>query len=275
MTSRALSRRPIGVFDSGLGGLTVVRELQQRLPAESILYLGDTARVPYGPKSPRTVRRFAVEAMAFLRRRRVKMAVIACNTVSSLALPECRRTAGAPVVGVLGPGVRAAVEATRGGRIGVLGTRATVASRAYERGIRRALPRAVVVAQACPLFVPLVEEGFLDHAVTDSVALGYLRPMQKAGVDTVVLGCTHYPLLKGVLRRVLGPRVALIDSAFETARDVEAALARSGLLRTGSGRGRATYFVTDGPETFRRVGERFLGSPLRGVRRTVLPEAAS
>ncbi len=262
-------RRAIGVFDSGVGGLTVVRALKKRLPSESLVYLGDTARVPYGSKSPETVARFASEAMRFFRGRGVKLVVVACNTVSSVALATCRREARSPVVSVLEPGVRAAAAATRNMRLAVLGTRATIQSGAYRSGLLRLLPRAHVVSSACPLFVPLAEEGWERRPAARSIAREYLRPVMRARVDTVVLGCTHYPLLAGVLRSLLGPRVALIDSADETARAVETELRRRHLAAPGGSRGPSRYFVTDSPEGFRRVAERFLRasvSPLALVR---------
>jgi len=211
------SSAPIGVFDSGIGGLTVVHELIRQLPHESIVYFGDTARVPYGPKSPDTVRRYSREIAAYLTEQGVKAIVVACNTATAHALGTLRGELALPVVGVVEPGARAAVAATRTGRIGVIGTVGTIKSGAYERAICALSPTAQVVARACPLFVPLVEEGWVDHEATRLVAETYLEPLVKANVDTLVLGCTHYPLLKPLLRQVMGPDIRLIDSAEETA----------------------------------------------------------
>lgn len=267
MTDRR--QHPIGVFDSGLGGLTVVRELSRRLPHEDIIYVGDTARVPYGTKSPDTIRRYALQIAFTLLQRKVKLIVVACNTASALALKSLR-SLPIPVVGVIAPGARAAVEAGRGRRIGVIGTKATVASGAYEAAIHALDPRASVWQQACPLFVPLVEEGWTDTAVTRSIARTYLTPLLKRRVEALVLGCTHYPLLKKTLAAVAGPRVALIDSAEETAKDVEAALSRRGLLSASTRRGRMVSLVTDHPEAFSRLGARFLGRATPAARRLML-----
>src|SRR4051812_4127255 len=205
------SPQPIGVFDSGIGGLTVVRELMRQLPQESVVYFGDTARVPYGPKSPDTVRRYSREIASFLLKQQAKAIVIACNTATAHALSVLREEFSVPVIGVVEPGARAAARATSGGRIGVIGTAGTVASGAYDRAIRAILPDARVVTKACPLLVPLVEEGWIDHPVTAQVAREYLAPLMDEQIDTLVLGCTHYPLLKDVLCRALGRGVTLID----------------------------------------------------------------
>ena len=265
-----MNRRPIGVFDSGIGGLTVVRELLHQLPNESLIYFGDTARVPYGNKSPATVRRYAREILDFLVARDVKMVVVACNTASAHALEELKRVAAVPVEGVIDPGARAAVAASRSGRIGVIGTAGTIASGAYERAIHAHAGAAVVVAQACPLFVPLVEEGWLDHPATRLVAEAYLGGLAARDIDTLVLGCTHYPLLKPLLGDVLGPSITLIDSAEQTARAVAAALADSGLHAPKTAEGGVHFVVSDAPETFKRVGKRFLGERVREIELVVL-----
>ncbi|MGH7537918.1 MAG: glutamate racemase, partial [Gemmatimonadales bacterium] len=202
-----MNAAPLGVFDSGIGGLTVARALFENLPRESVIYFGDTARVPYGPKSPETVRRYSAEILAFLLHQGVKAVVVACNTSTAHALDYLRAYAPVPVVGVIEPGARAAVAATASGRIGVIGTAGTVASGAYERAIKALRPDATVVSQACPLFVPLVEEGWFEHPATQLVAREYLLPLERAHVDVLVLGCTHYPLLKPLLAGVLGPAV--------------------------------------------------------------------
>ena len=211
------SSRPVGVFDSGIGGLTVAHEILRQLPAESLVYFGDTARVPYGPKSPDTVCRYSREISAFLRDQDVKAIVVACNTATAHALPMLRDELPIPVLGVVEPGARAAVRASAGGHIGVIGTAGTIRSGAYERAIRDLDPDARITTRACPLLVPLVEEGWIDHPVTQAVAREYVEPLVEQGINALVLGCTHYPLLKRLLCGVLGPGVSLIDSAAETA----------------------------------------------------------
>jgi glutamate racemase len=252
--------RPIGIFDSGVGGLTVLSEVRKLLPGEGIVYLGDTARVPYGTKSEETVKRFSRENTRFLLSRGVKAVVVACNTSTALALGSVRRMAGVPVVGVVEPGAKAAAAATRNGRVGVIGTEATIASGAYQRALRKINPMVLTVSQPCPLFVPLAENGWLDNKVTTETALIYLTPLVEAGVDTLVLGCTHYPLLKKVIGKVMGPKVTLIDSAFETARRVRDVLAGEGLLGSGKGTAGLRFFVTDHPAKFTGVGRTFLGT---------------
>ena len=255
---------PLGVFDSGIGGLTVAREVFERLPHESVIYFGDTARVPYGPKSPDTVRRYSGEILSYLLKRGVKAVVVACNTSTAHALDFLRERSPVPVVGVIEPGSRAAVAASKSGRIGVIGTAGTIASGAYERAIKALKPDARVTAVACPLFVPLVEEGWFDHPAAELIAREYLAPLQKAGVDTLVLGCTHYPLLKPLLERVMGKDVRLIDSAAETARTVAQELKARELVADG-GKPTHTFVVSDDEARFRRVGETFLGDRLKDV----------
>ncbi|MBI3792898.1 MAG: glutamate racemase [Gemmatimonadetes bacterium] len=256
---------PIGVFDSGVGGLTVAHAIRQRLPHEALIYVGDTARVPYGPKSPDTVRRYAQEIADWLVGQGVKLVVVACNTATAHALDTLRATLRVPVIGVIEPGARAAVAADHDGHIGVIGTTGTVASGAYERAIRALAPSVTVTARACPLFVPLVEEGWLDGDVTEAVARRYLQPLVDDHVDAVVLGCTHYPLLKPVLARTLGPAVILIDSAEETARETERVLEARALAAAPRPGPRLRVVVTDAPAAFLRQAERFLGEPLDGV----------
>lgn len=260
-----LSERAIGVFDSGIGGLTVVRELTRRLPHEHIVYFGDSARVPYGTKSPETVTRFTREAAQFLVRREIKYLVIACNTASALALPSLEKELELPVSGVILPGARAAIRATRSRRIGVIATQATVRSRAYEDAIASLSPGAEVTATACPLFVPLAEEGWTEGDVVERVAAIYLEPLRQQKVDTLILGCTHYPLLRSTIARIAGDGVALVDTAEETVDDVSARLECLGLRRTSSSNGDRHYFVSDLPAQFREVGSRFLGSPITPV----------
>src|SRR6202795_4541134 len=221
--------RPIGVFDSGIGGLTVVKALRERLPNETIVYLGDTARVPYGPKSPETVQRYAVELAGMLMRKNAKALVVACNTVSSVALPLLAKKFAVPIIGVIEPGARAALQATRNRHIGVIGTRATIRSGAYEQALRAADNNVHVSSRACPLLVPLIEEGLLDDDVTDRVIVRYLGPLLADGIDTLVLGCTHYPLLGAAIARVLGREITLVDSAENCATAVQETLDRQSL----------------------------------------------
>lgn len=268
-------RRPLGVFDSGIGGLTVVRELLREVPGERLVYLGDTARSPYGSKSPQNLIRFALEVGAFLKAKGVKMLVVACNSSSAYSLPALRRSLGIPVVGVIEAGARAAVGRRKGQRVGVVGTHATVRSGAYQKAILSLAPGARVFSQACPLFVPLVEEGWARHPVALQAARHYLLPLKRAGVESVVLGCTHYPLLKPVIAKVLGPDIALVDSARETAREVKELLHTAGLTsgRTRVAFGDHRFYVTDLPQQFSSQGRRFLGRALtvKQVRLSVLP----
>jgi glutamate racemase len=259
-----VSERAIGVFDSGVGGLTVFKEIMHLLPREELIYLGDTARVPYGTKSPRTVLRYAFEAASFLMTQQVKMLVVACNTASSVALPVLEEHFSLPVIGVIEPGARKAVAVTRGGKVGVIGTEGTVKSGAYTRAIQALNPAIEVFAIPCPLFVPLAEEGWADHQVAGLAAAEYLSPLVEKGIDTLVLGCTHYPLLKNTLRKVLGSDVDLVDSAEETAATVAGLLGERNIPRCGPP-GRSRFFVTDVPTRFERVGGAFLGAALTGV----------
>ena len=264
------ARRAIGVFDSGIGGLTVVHEIMMRLPNEDIVYLGDTARLPYGTKSPETVLRFSRETLAFLKRKNVKMIVVACNTASSVALPRLKEEEELPMVGVLIPGARAAARATTTKRVGVIGTTATIRSGAYEDALWGLDSQIKIWSRACPLFVPLVEEGWIDDEVTTLAAKRYLDPMAEFDADALVLGCTHYPVIKGIISRVVGDKVALVDSALETAAEVERLLAARGLRNDADRIGRITVYVTDIPYLFKEVGERFLRRPMEHVERVDL-----
>ncbi len=256
---------PIGVFDSGMGGLTVVREMISQLPNESIVYFGDTARVPYGPKSPDTVLRYSREITSYLRSQGIKALVVACNTATAHALPALREEYDIPIVGVIEPGARAAASATKSKHVGVIGTAGTINSRAYEKEIRKLLPDAQITAQACALFVPLVEEGWLDTEPTRAIARNYLAPLVTAEIDTLVLGCTHYPLMKTVIGNVVGRDVRLIDSAYETAREAGALLRANGLENTTPNQARYRFIASDAPDTFLGLGERFLGSAIDRV----------
>ena len=260
--------RPIGVFDSGIGGLTTVRELFQRLPGESVLYFGDTARLPWGNKSKETVTRFSLEIASFLVRQHVKCVVVACNTASSHALEALQDRFDLPVIGVIQPAARAAVAASPHGRIGVVGTVATVGSNAYADAIARLAPAAHVQQRACPLFVPLVEEGWLDHDVTRLIATEYLAELKTAGLESLILGCTHYPMLAPLLQAQMGAGVKLIDSGAEAAGATAALLAERGLLAPAS-RAAAEhhFFLSDEPRrrSFTSVAEAFLGRALPKV----------
>ena len=258
--------KPIGVFDSGVGGLTVVKELILQLPGEDIIYFGDTARVPYGIKSKETVIRFSIENILFLLKEDVKLICVACNTVSSLALPVIKHHFKVPIIGVISPGVREAVYATQNKRIGVIGTRGTIKSKAYEDQIKHLDPKIKVTALACPLFVPFVEEGWLSGDVVLNVAKDYLKPLKDAKVDTVILGCTHYPLLRPVIRQVVGSRVTLIDSAKQVAIEVKKILSSENLLNTGK-KGSHKFYVSDNPEWFTGLAQRFLGKPIKNARK--------
>ncbi|HWA55677.1 MAG TPA: glutamate racemase [Gemmatimonadales bacterium] len=253
---------PIGIFDSGIGGLTVARAIYDRLPGESTIYFGDTARVPYGPKSPETVRRYSREILHWLLQQGVKMVVIACNTSTAHALGTLQAESPVPVIGVIEPGARAAVAATHGGPVGVIGTAGTIASNAYARAIQALAPGLRVEQRACPLLVPLVEEGWFDHRAAELIAQEYLAPLRDSHVDVLVLGCTHYPLLKPLLSRVMGPEVTLIDSAEETARAVAATLEARDLAAPPGAPVYHRFAVSDDEPRFRQVGSRFIGNRL-------------
>ncbi|HLS47250.1 MAG TPA: glutamate racemase [Gemmatimonadales bacterium] len=259
-----MSRRPIGIFDSGLGGLTVARAIFERLPHESTVYFGDTARVPYGPKSPETVRRYSLEILAWLLAQDVKAVVVACNTSTAHALDALRALAPVPVLGVIEPGARAAIAGSQG-RVGVIGTAGTIASGAYRRAIEARAPTFEIFQQACPLFVPLVEEGWFDHPAARLIAAEYLQPLRDAGVDALVLGCTHYPLLKPLLQEEMGESVRLIDSGEETARALEQTLRREGIAGSAGTVPTHRFAVSDDEARFRTVGARFIGERLSGA----------
>ncbi len=250
--------RPIGVFDSGIGGLTVVAALRELLPGESIFYIGDTARVPYGGKSQATIERYSVELAGLLLAERAKCIVVACNTASALGVPQLKLDLRVPVTGVIEPGAQAAVKATRSGKIGVIGTRATVNSRAYERAIEELDSELEVFSEACPLFVPLIEEGWIEDAVTDSVIARYLEKMLQHDVDTLVLGCTHYPLLRAAIQRFVGPKITLVDSAQNTALAVQKLLKQYKLTAPKKSVGKLQVALTDQSTGFLRVAEQAL-----------------
>lgn len=252
-------KRPIGIFDSGVGGLTVFREIARLLPHESLLYLGDCARLPYGTKSPETIERYSQEAAAHLLDRGIKLLVVACNTATAAALPTLVSTLPIPVLGVIEPGAQAAAARTRG-RVGVIATEGTVKTGSYSAAIRRIKPSIEVIESACPLFVSLAEEGWANTRVAKEVAEIYLAPLLDAGIDTLVLGCTHYPILKNTISSVVGESIAIVDSAETTARMVESALRENGLAGTAASSAEPEYhfLVTDAAERFRRIAGGFL-----------------
>jgi glutamate racemase len=260
----AATSAAIGIFDSGIGGLTVMREIMATLPHEHLIYLGDTGRYPYGTKSADTVRRYSIENAAFLADKGIKMLVVACNTSAAVALDVLSEQLDVPVIGVIEPGARAAVKRTRNRKVGVIGTEGTIASGAYTRALKRLDPQLELYTRACPLFVPLAEEGWVNNAVARSAAALYLTSLKRSGIDTLVLGCTHYPLLADVIAEVMGDKVRLIDSARTTADAIRETLVRYGLLQR-SGLGSASFFVTDATDRFIKVGARFMGHPVESA----------
>lgn len=263
---------PIGVFDSGIGGLTVAAALRRHLPSESILYIGDTARVPYGGKSRRTVERYGVEIGGLLLAAGAKMIVVACNTASALAMPRMQTVFKVPVQGVVDPGAKAALAATKNGKIGVLGTRATISSGAYERAIRALDPAVEVTGMACPLLVPLIEEAMFEDPATDLLLERYLRPLLERGVDTLVLGCTHYPLAAPAIARAAGPSVTLVDSAENCALAVAKLLSKLSLQAPPSTLGSLEVSLTDSSERFLRTAEKCLNLEIGDVRLRVVQQ---
>ena len=257
------NRGPLGIFDSGVGGLTVVREIVTSLPGKRLIYFGDTAHLPYGTKSPRTVIRLSLENSRFLLHKGVKILIVACNTSSSVALDAIRGVTKVPVIGVVEPGVKAAMERTKNGRIGVIGTTATVASGAYQRSLLEKDPRLKVFAQPCPLFVPLVEEDWTDGELVEQILFKYLSPLLDQRIDTLILGCTHYPLLSRVLGRVVGKDVSLVDSAKETADEV-ARQAVEIQLEPGNMKD-FRFYLSDIVGNFAEIAQRFLGEPITNV----------
>lgn len=245
---------PIGVFDSGVGGLTVAREISRQLPEENIVYFGDTARVPYGSKSQNTIIRFSEQIIRFLKTKNVKAIVIACNTASALALDAVKDEFDIPILGVVIPGARAAVEATQNGKVGIVGTEATVQSGMYTKVIQGMNPEITVIEKACPLFVPLVEEGFKEHAVTQEIIEYYLESMKNTDIDAMILGCTHYPLLRSKIRNYLGEKIQIVNPAYETAMDLKRLLEAQGMANDGKSGLHSNYsfYVSDAAEKFRR-----------------------
>jgi len=264
--------KAIGIFDSGVGGLTVLKEIIKALPQEDTIYFGDTARFPYGTKSPETVIRYSLEIASFLVKRDIKLLVVACNTASAVSLEALTKKLSIPVVGVIEPGARRAVSTTRSRKVGVIGTEGTIRSSAYTKAIKRLNPDVEVITQACPLFVPLVEEGWIDNEVARLASRTYLTGLREENADTLVLGCTHYPLLKEIIAEVMGTGVRLVDSAEETASAVADILRSGGMLRPSSEKGNHHYFVTDVPAGFIRIGKRLMGGELGDVHQVSVEE---
>lgn len=257
--------KAIGIFDSGIGGLTVFKAIEEALAHEHLIYLGDTARVPYGNKSRETITRYSIENTHFLLKAGVKAVVVACNTASALALPELQKQFSIPIIGVIEPGAQAAVETTKTGEIGIIGTEATIASASYTKAIQSLNPKTRVWGVSCPLFVPLAEEGWVNDEITEAVASKYLASFSKTPIDTLILGCTHYPILKKMISKVMGSEVKLVDSAEQTALALKALLKSHQLDRKDSSPRQETLFVTDSPARFNQVGRNFLNRSLEGV----------
>ncbi|TCL61120.1 glutamate racemase [Kineothrix alysoides] len=259
--TRALNELPVGVFDSGVGGLTVAREIMRQIPNEKIIYFGDTARVPYGSKSKETITKYSRQIVHFLQEQQVKAIVIACNTASAYALDEIEKEIDMPIIGVVKPGAKVAAEATANGRIGVIGTEGTVGSRIYSTYINKINPDIKVIGKACPLFVPLVEEGLWQDPVTDEIATRYLSELIDCDIDTLILGCTHYPLIRSTVGKIMGGKVTLVNPAYETARELKELLEREKLLNEkapGLGDNRYRFYVSDMADKFKTFANSIL-----------------
>lgn len=257
--------KPIGVFDSGIGGLTVVRQLLSTLPNENIIYFGDTARVPYGSKSNETVIEYSIQDAQFLMRKNVKAIVVACNTASSVALPALREKFQIPIIGMIEPGAKMSIESTRNNKIGVIGTRTTINSNAYSKAIKKLNPQINVIEKACPLFVPLVEEGWLNHKATYEITEEYLKELNENDIDTLVLGCTHYPILSKVIQEVIGKDVKLIDSGIAAAILVKDELMKFNLVSNSYALGNYDFYLSDFPVMFKEIAEMFLGRKIKEI----------
>lgn len=264
----AFNDKPIGIFDSGVGGLTVAREIIDKLPHENIVYLGDTARVPYGGRSPETVMRYSLENTEFLMSEDIKMLVVACNTSSAVSLNTLSNKFPIPIIGVVEPGARAAVEKTRLKKVAIIGTETTISSRSYERAIQAIDDSISISGTACPLFVPLIEEGWLEGDVVTLTAREYLSAIVNDGADTIVLGCTHYPMIKHVIKDIV--QRPLIDSAVETAKEVQKVLEEMNICANDNAKAARKFYVTDSPDKFARVGERFLGHEITDITKITL-----
>jgi len=263
-------QRPIGVFDSGIGGLTVVKRLATTLPDESIIYFGDTARVPYGSKSNSTVIEYSIQNTKFLLQKNIKALVVACNTASSIAIPDLKKMFDIPIIGMIEPGSKMALEKSKSKKIGVIGTRATIGNLAYSKEIKKLNGSAKVIEKPCPLFVPLAEEGWIEHQATFEIAEEYLKELRESGIDTLVLGCTHYPILSDVIQKVVGSKVTLIDSGVASSELIKMELEKFDLLSDSNNNGNQEYYVSDIPAKFKEVAELFLGRQIDHVHKVDL-----
>ena len=270
MFTKNLHRRPIGVFDSGIGGLTVAKSLFELLPNENIIYLGDTARLPYGSKSKETVILYSIECLKFLLSKNVKMIVVACNTASSVAVPFLQKITKIPITGVIAPGAKAAINKTKNNKIGVIGTLGTISSKSYNKQIKKFDIKPEIYSQSCSLFVQLAEDGWTDNTIAYLTAKEYLQNLKISGVDTLILGCTHYPILKKTIRKAIGKNIKLIDSGEETAKEVKIFLEKNSLLNAQKKAGVHKFFVTDFPNNFKTISERFLGRKMKDVKKIKL-----
>jgi glutamate racemase len=266
---------PIGIFDSGIGGLTVIKSLDSSLANENIIYFGDTARVPYGSKSNQKVIEYSVQDAKYLLSKNVKMIVVACNTASSIALESLRKEFNIPILGMIEPGAKAAIKATKNKRIGVIGTEATISNKAYSTALLKKDNSLQVFEKACPLFVPLAEEGWVDHKATKIIAEEYLSELKKEKIDTLILGCTHYPILRNVIQEVIGKNVKLIDSGSAASVEVEDYLSGRGLRNSSNNLGLQQYYVSDVPRKFKEMAEIFLGRKIDHVEKIDLEEFLS
>jgi len=267
---KTLSKMPIGVFDSGIGGLTVARSLFEQLPSENIIYLGDTARVPYGTKSKETIILYSIECLKFLLKKKVKLVVVACNTSSAFALSFLQKITKVPVIGVIIPGAETSVTVTKNNKIGVIGTPATIRSDAYKNQILKKNNKAKVFSKSCTLFVQLAEDGWTDNKIALLVAQEYLTEFKKSGIDTLILGCTHYPILKNTIKKVLGKNIKLVDSGEEAAKKVKDILIKDNILNKDKKHGKHYFYATDFPLKFQEISERFLGKKIRNVKKVQL-----
>ncbi|MCX7798279.1 MAG: glutamate racemase [Melioribacter sp.] len=263
---------PIGFFDSGIGGLTVVKSVIDLLPNENIVYFGDTARVPYGSKSNETVIEYSLQAANFLLRKNIKLLVVACNTASSVALKELKRFLTIPVIGMIEPGSKMALQETKNGIIGVIGTQSTINNKAYSTQIKKLNPKVKVYEKACPLFVPLAEEGWTNHKATELIAKEYLTELKEKKIDTLLLACTHYPILSDVIQKVVGKNVKLIHSGVPAAKIIEEYLNGRGLRNNSNQLGKREFYVSDLPNRFNQIAERFLGTKIKHIFKVELDE---
>ncbi|MCB0742367.1 MAG: glutamate racemase [Ignavibacteriae bacterium] len=263
---------PIGIFDSGIGGLTVVKSVNTFLPSESIIYFGDTARVPYGSKSNSTIIEYALQDANFLAKKNVKLIIVACNTASAVALDELKKIYELPIIGMINPGAKAAINETKNKIIGVIGTETTISNKAYSKAIKNIDAEIKVVEKACPLFVPLAEEGLIDHPATKLIAEEYLKELRNENIDTLILGCTHYPILKEVIQEVIGKNVKLIDSGSAASTEVDEYLMGRGIKNYQHNIGKYEYYVSDVPKKFNEIAKRFLGKELEFLEKVELEE---